>query len=152
MELKLERFAKRDGYTIGRLSVDGAYFSDTLEDTDRGLNDTMSEEEIARIKVYGQTAIPTGRYEVRLTYSPKFAQRTWAKPFSGKVPELVGVKGFSGIRIHPLNTAADSLGCIGVGRNTAVGKISQSTKYFTELTKKLRTAVQRRERTFITIV
>ena len=37
MEITLRRRARRDGYTIGRLLVDGAYQCDTLEDRDRGL-------------------------------------------------------------------------------------------------------------------
>ena len=151
MELKLNRSAKRDSYTIGRLFVDGVLFSDTLEDRDRGLSDSMSAEQVKRVKVYGQTAIPTGRYEVVLSVSAKFAGRVWARRFGGRVPEIKAVKGFSGIRIHPLNTAADSLGCIGVGHNSAKGVITQSTQFFYALMDKLLAAEARGERIFITI-
>ena len=65
MKLELKRIAKRSTYTIGRLYIDGVYFCDTLEDTDRGLTSEMSEAEIKRIKVYGQTAIPTGTYNTK---------------------------------------------------------------------------------------
>jgi len=112
MELKVKRIAKRDTYTIGKLYVDGEYFCDTIEDRDRGLNDSMSVEEIKKIKVYGETAIPTGRYRVTLSYSVKFKKM---------LPEILNVKGFTGIRIHSGNTAKDSLGCILVGKNTVVG-------------------------------
>lgn len=44
MKLLLKRIAKRENYTIGRLYIDGKYFSDTLEDTDRGLSSSMSLE------------------------------------------------------------------------------------------------------------
>jgi len=37
MKLLLKRIAKRATYTIGKLFIDGKYFSDTLEDADRGL-------------------------------------------------------------------------------------------------------------------
>ena len=151
MDLRLERFAKRDSYTIGKLFVDGVFFSDTLEDRDRGLSDSMSAEQVKRVKVYGQTAIPTGRYEVVLSVSAKFAGRVWARRFEGRVPELKNVKGFSGIRIHPLNTAADSLGCIGVGRNSAKGVITRSTQFFYALMEKLLAAEARGERIFISI-
>jgi len=37
MELILKRIARKEDYTIGHLMVDGKFFADTLEDTDRGL-------------------------------------------------------------------------------------------------------------------
>jgi len=42
MKLLLKRIAKKDTYTIGKLYIDGKYFCDTLEDKDRGLNESMS--------------------------------------------------------------------------------------------------------------
>ena len=42
MEIQVNRIARKDGYTIGRMSLNGVYFCETLEDTDRGLNSTMS--------------------------------------------------------------------------------------------------------------
>ena len=37
MEILVRRIGKRSTYTIGKMYIDGQYFSDTLEDTDRGL-------------------------------------------------------------------------------------------------------------------
>jgi len=37
MKLKLRRTYKGEAYTIGHLYINGKYFCDTLEDTDRGL-------------------------------------------------------------------------------------------------------------------
>lgn len=133
MELRLERKWKKPDYTVGVLYVDGARFSETMEDADMGLTDSMSEAEIGSKKVYGRTAIPKGRYEVRLTWSPKFHGKAWCRKYSGRCPQVMGVKGFQGIRIHPLNTAEDSLGCIGVGENKEKGKILNSTAFFTRL-------------------
>lgn len=131
MEIKVRRIAKRQGYTIGRLYVDGQYFCDTLEDADRGLGSGMPLEKISRLKVYGQTAIPTGRYAVTLdVVSPKFKDRAWARPYGGKVPRLLNVPGFDGVLIHPGNDASDTSGCILVGRNTVVGKVADSTETF----------------------
>lgn len=131
MEIKVRRIAKRQGYTIGRLYIDGRYFCDTLEDADRGLGSDMPLERISRLKVYGQTAIPTGRYAVTLgVVSPRFKDRAWAKPYGGKVPRLLNVPGFDGVLIHPGNDASDTSGCILVGRNAVVGKVADSTETF----------------------
>ena len=64
MELTLKRTFKGPQYTIGKLYVNGVYECDTLEDTDRGLNETQSLLEIQSKKVYGQTAIPYGTYKI----------------------------------------------------------------------------------------
>lgn len=138
MELKLSRDYKKDTYTIGRLYINNKLFSNTMEDRVRGLSSDMNESEIKSLKVYGETAIPTGTYLIDLnTVSPKFKSRSWAKPYGGKIPRLLNVKGFEGILIHPLNTAKDSLGCIGVGLNTKKGMITNSTEYFHKLMKEL---------------
>lgn len=124
MRLTLIRIANRPTYCIGKLYIDGVYFCDTLEDTDRGLDDKMSEEEIKELKVYGETAIPSGIYPVTITYSNKFKKN---------LPLINNVKGYSGIRIHSGNTAKDTLGCILVGRNKEVGKVLQSRVTFNAL-------------------
>lgn len=109
MELELRRIARKETYTIGKLSIDGEDFCDTIEDRDRGLSQEMPEHKIKEIKVYGQTAIPTGRYKVDMnTVSLRFKERSWAKPYDGKLPRLIGVPGFEGVLIHPLNTAQES--------------------------------------------
>lgn len=124
MELELKRIAKRDTYTIGKLFIDGKYFCDTLEDRDRGLKDSMDIEQIKRIKVKGETAIPTGTYKVSLTYSPRFKRI---------LPLLNDVKGFVGIRIHSGNSAKDSEGCILVGNNSIIGRLTNSRNTFNKL-------------------
>ncbi len=109
MKLKVERLWPKPSYTVGRLYVDGKLFCNTLEDVVR---DLPKEQ-----KVYGQTAIPPGTYKVVYNYSPKFKR---------KLPRLLDVPYFEGILIHPGNTAADSAGCILVGNNSAVGRLSNS--------------------------
>lgn len=117
MELLLKRIYSGSTYTIGHLYINGEYFSDTLEDVDRGLTNDMSEEQIKKIKVYGKTAIPKGTYKVEVTYSPKFKRY---------LPILLNVKGFSGIRIHSGNTHEDTLGCLLVGYNKVKGQVINS--------------------------
>lgn len=131
MEITIKRIAKKATYTIGRLYVDGKYVCDTLEDKDRGLTDDMSLSDIKSKKVYGETAIPTGTYKLDMnTVSPKFKDRSWAKPYDGKIPRFVDVKGFDGVLIHPLNKSSETLGCVGVGKNTIVGMVTDSTNTF----------------------
>lgn len=134
MEILLKRIAKKSKYTIGKMYIDGQYICDTLEDTDRGLNQNMSLKEINNKKVYGETAIPTGTYKVDMnTVSPKFKSRIWAKPYGGKLPRLVLVPGYDGVLIHPGNKAEDTLGCILVGENKAVGQVLNSQVTFKKI-------------------
>lgn len=153
MELRLNRRYKGPKYTIGNLYIDYIYFCDTLEDIDRGITSSTSLEDISRKKVYGQTAIPTGTYKVNLNVvSPKFKDRSWAKPYGGKVPRLMNVPGFEGVLIHPGNTDSDTSGCILVGKNTVVGKVMESTITFNGLMKKLLEAKAKGESIQINIV
>ena len=134
MEILLKRIAKKSKYTIGKMYIDGQYICDTLEDADRGLNQNMSLKEINNKKVYGETAVPTGTYKVDMnTVSPKFKSRTWAKPYGGKLPRLVLVPGYDGVLIHPGNKAKDTLGCILVGENKAVGQVLNSQVTFKKI-------------------
>jgi hypothetical protein len=137
MEIVLNRKWKKPNYTIGTLSIDGKYFCETLEDTDRGLKDTMSIGEIKTIKKPHITAIPTGAYQVTLNVvSPKFGSRKFYKEVcNGKVPRLLNVKGFDGVLIHSGNKAEDTDGCILVGRNKVVGQVINSQATFKELYK-----------------
>lgn len=134
MKLLLRRIFKGPRYTIGKLFINGVYECDTLEDQDRGLTSQMSLEEIKAKKVYGVTAIPTGTYSINMTtVSPKFKDRTWAKPYKGMLPRLENVKGYEGVLIHVGNKAEDTLGCILVGENKVKGQVINSTAAFYEL-------------------
>ena len=118
MQILIQRHALKEGYTIGRMEINGKYFCDTLEDTDRGLRESMTEAEIATLKVKGATAIPTGTYRIDMqTRSPRFGR---------VLPRLVSVKGYAGVLIHSGNTAADTEGCILVGENRERGKVLNS--------------------------
>lgn len=140
MRLTLIRIANRPTYCIGKLYIDGVYYCDVIEDTDRGLDDKMTEEEILKKKVKGETAIPTGIYHVYLTYSPKYKKQ---------MPLIDGVKGYSGIRIHSGNTSKDTEGCLIVGKNTKVGMVTESRKMYNALFKQL---VSTKERIIIDIM
>lgn len=140
MKLTLKRIAKRDTYTIGNLYIDGKFFCNTIEDKDRGLDQSMTDEEILKIKVPNKTAIPTGTYKITLNVvSPKYSQRSFYQKNAnkGRVPRLLDVKGFAGVLIHCGNLASDSSGCILVGLNTKVGMVTDSKNTFIKLYKEL---------------
>lgn len=142
MKLKLVRKYKRPAYTIGKLYINGVYFCDTLEDTDRGLKDSMSVDEIKRKKVYGATAIPYGAYGVRMDIvSPKYAKRNpiYTRTYGHRLPRLINVKGYEGVLIHAGNTASDTYGCVLVGKNTVKGKVLESQKTWKALMDRLLT-------------
>ncbi len=124
MNIILNRIAKKPKYTIGKLYINGEYFCDTIEDTDRGLTQTMTDAQIKSKKVYGQTAIPTGTYRVIISYSNKFKRQ---------MPLLLNVPGFLGIRIHSGNTEKDTEGCLIVGKNKVVGKVIESKDTYNKL-------------------
>ena len=143
MKLKLERKYFKDTYTIGNLYIDGSFFSNTLEDKDRGLDDSMSLEDIKSKKIYGQTAIPKGTYEITLdVVSPKFSTYSFYKETcNGKVPRLLNVKGFKGILIHVADgyKGAELVqGCIGIGNLSAEEYLMNGKKVFVELYNKLK--------------
>lgn len=131
LNIYIKREIKRDGYTISKLRMDeSGYFCDILEPTDRGLTQDMSEAEIKAKKVKGKTAIPTGRYEVIWAYSPRLHDKSYAKPYGGKFPCIIGTKGFSGVLIHPGTTKADTEACLLPGMHTSPGRVTDSQKAY----------------------
>jgi hypothetical protein len=131
MNIEVKRIALKDTYTIGKLYIDGAYFCDTLEDKDRGLEENMPIEKIMFLKKPHITAIPTGTYTVILNYSNRFKRI---------MPLVMNVKGFAGIRIHAGNTSEDTDGCILVGENKAKGKVLNSKDTYNRLFKRMKSA------------
>ena len=152
MKLVLDRKWKKDGYTIGRLYIDGEIFCNTLEDKDRGLTKDMPVSRIKVLKVKDKTAIPTGTYAVTLRIqSPKFRYYKAYEFCDGYLPRLCQVPGFDGVLIHIGNTAEDSSGCILVGENRKVGQVVNSTETFKRLYALLKKADQRGENISIEI-
>lgn len=140
MKLELKRIFNCPNYCIGHLYIDGAYFCDTLEDTDRMLDDDMTEQQILKIKVKDKTAIPTGKYDIIMNQvSPRFSKKPYYMNIcKGRVPRLGLVKGFSGVLIHVGNTDKDSSGCILVGYNKIKGQLINSKTAFENLYYKLK--------------
>lgn len=134
MQLTLVRTDRQPNYTAGSLFVNGEFFCYTLEDKDRDLTSVMSLEDIQSKKVYGKTAIPKGTYFVDMNIvSTRFKDRSWAKPYDGKLPRLLDVPGYEGVLIHVGNSIEDTSGCILVGARYFNGTLSNSTAAFTSL-------------------
>ena len=142
MLIKIDRKWKKEKYTISNVYVNGKRFTDgknycnALEDTDRGLTSDMTVDKILNNKVYGKTAIPKGEYIITITYSLSFKR---------KLPLVNAVKGFTGVRIHSGNSAKDTHGCILIGRNDVVGKITNSRYWFKLLYADIKKALDRGE-------
>ena len=136
MKILVKRIAKRPTYTIGKMYLDGKYFCDTLEDTDRNISQSTPLDTIKKVKLPNNTAIPTGTYKVIVNVSPKFKRL---------LPRLLNVPGFDGVLIHRGNTDKDTSGCILIGENKVVGKVINSTGYETKLVSILNKAQDNKE-------
>ena len=90
------------------------FVCNTLEDKVRNPKGTKKED---FKKVYGETAIPYGTYRVVITYSNAFQK---------KLPEILNVPLYEGIRIHTGNHKDDTFGCLILGDTP---KISQTKSW-----------------------
>ena len=143
MKILVKRVAKRPTYTIGKMYLDGKYFCDTLEDTDRNISQSTPLDTIKKVKLPNNTAIPTGTYKVIVNVSPKFKRL---------LPRLLNVPGFDGVLIHRGNTDKDTSGCILIGENKVVGKVINSTGYETKLVSILNKAQDNKDNITIEIM
>jgi Family of unknown function (DUF5675) len=106
MEISVHRHPSEGGSTISDVYIGSRWQCVFIEDQVREVVGVP----VTEWKIPGTTAIPSGRYRVTLTMSNRFKRI---------MPLLNNVPGFSGIRIHPGNTAADTEGCLLPG--TSVG-------------------------------
>lgn len=123
MRLSLERLQCGATCTIGKLFVDGVFECYTCEDVVREDG----------VKVFGETAIPSGEYEIKITFSPHFQR---------DLPLLIGVPNFEGVRIHCGNTAADTEGCLLVGQHVTSDGVGSSRLAFEALYPKIQAALE----------
>ena len=149
MELTVKRLYIKPEYTIGKLYIEGKYECDTLEDTVRVLNSAAD-------KVYGETAIPYGRYQVAMNViSQKFnSYEFYRKVCQGRLPRLLNVPYFDGILLHVADGDKGSKllsGCIGVGQNKIKGGLVNGKNTFAALYNKLEKAYNEGEQIWINI-
>lgn len=129
MELLLTRTKFGADFTMGKLDINGVFFCYTCED------------EVRKIKVPKETAIPVGTYEIVVNFSDTFKK---------KLPLLLNVPNFKGIRIHSGNTDDHTEGCILVGSTMKDNFVGNSRVTMNKLMAKLNQAMQK-ERVFITV-
>lgn len=141
MKLELKRIALKPNYTIGKLFINGTYYCDTIEDKVIDLNKNGKFDD-GLTKVMHQTAIPYGTFKVVVNHSPKFNR---------ELPRLLDVPYFEGILIHNGSDQNSSSGCIIVGENKTVGKVTNSTFYMNNLTARIKDAQNKGETTTVTI-
>lgn len=122
MKITLNRNIFDETTTLGALSIDGTDECLTLEPTVRAPG----------VKIPGETAIPFGTYQVIIDFSQHF--KRW-------MPHLLGVPDYLGIRIHPGNSAKDTLGCILTGKQIDGETISKSAQAFETLFAKIAKAI-----------
>lgn len=142
MKITLKRIAFKSTYTIGKMYIDEQYFCDTLEDFNRDINHNGIFDNNEK-KIYGETAIPFGTYEVIVNYSNKFKR---------ELPLLLNVPYFEGIRIHRGNTSKDTLGCILVGENKKIGMVLNSAPYEIKLTSLIKQELKKGNKVYIEII
>ena len=137
MEITVHRTTLAPDFTISELHVDSKFQCYVLEDADRYL-------EAGGTKVYGRTAIPRGRYQVKTTWSPRFKKN---------LPLLLEVPQFLGVRIHPGNDVGDTEGCLlpGTSADTERGRVGASRVAFNALAELIRKAENAGEEVWITI-
>lgn len=128
MKIRVERQVFDDESTISELLVDGAHECYALEDKVRELPDKPVEE----WKVPHLTAIPYGTYKLIINHSQRFNR---------DLPLLMNVPGFTGVRIHPGNTSADTEGCLLVGRTKGDEFVGESRAAFGLLYPKIKAAI-----------
>lgn len=100
---------------LGNLFANKHFFGYTLEDVVRDLNRDGDLADTGEAKVHSLTAIPAGRYEVKLTPSKRFKRI---------LPEILNVPGFSGIRIHGGNAHVNTEGCILIAKNKFINRVA----------------------------
>lgn len=153
MEILVYRKCKKPDYTVGRLSVDGVFMANTMEDIDRGLDDGMQDWQIRNKKIPNVTAIPTGRYKVDMdTVSQKFSKYPfYMEVCQGKLPRIKNVKGFEGVLLHCGSDHSNSSGCILLGLNKQKGKLTDSKETFKKVYALMKEAHDKGETIYITI-
>ena len=111
MKLTVVRFGLGLKSTLSRIYVDGKFVCFGLEDARR------------KEKIYGETCIPEGMYQLRPRTEGSFAQRYGVRFRDLKhkaMIEIDRVPGFDDVLIHMGNKHEDTAGCLLVGEGVMI--------------------------------
>ena len=136
MRMLLLRDTLAEGWTMGALLLDGKHFCWTLEDSMREIVTDSGWLWRHDLKVPAETAIPAGTYEVSVNWSNKFKRR---------MPLIMAVPSFEGIRFHGGSNVDHSEGCplMGRHRNQREGLLWDSGGLTDALTERIDSATRR---------
>jgi len=143
MKLEVLRYNSKADYTDGLLFVNNKFECYTLED------------EARTVKVYGETCIPDGTYDIELRTVGGFNTK-YLNKFGGEFHKgmlwIKDVPNFEYILIHIGNTDEDTAGCLLVGSTADKDKgfIGASTGAYKALYPKVRAALYNNEKVTIT--
>lgn len=123
MELDVLRYTDNGDRTLALFLINNHFECYTIEDEER------------TVKVWGETRIPEGRYEVKLRTEGSFHQRysqkfgSWHKGML----HITDVPGFKWILIHIGNTDDDTAGCLIPGLGVRDNQVVSSTSAYKKI-------------------
>lgn len=128
-----------EGFTLGEIryghpDAQRAYY--TVEDQDRKLEEGNG-------KVYGRSAIPTGKYRLTICQSPSRGDTCLA---------VNAVAGFSDVQIHCANKAEELRGCIAPGVIRTLDGVGGSRIAMVGLITELRKLNMRETRVYLNVM
>lgn len=133
MFIKVFRYRYFEDSVIGDMFLDNEFFGFTLEDTPRPQG----------VKIKHKTAIGEGIYKIAITFSNRFQR---------KMPLLLDVPLFEGIRVHGGNNENNTSGCILLGENLSGESIHTCSAINKKFINLLIEAEDRGEHNYIEIV
>lgn len=141
MNILVSRDKNNGDTTIGRMFIDDKFECWTLED--------QPNEK----KVYGETRIPAGTYEIKLRTTGT-THAAYSKRFPGMhkgTLHIQDIPGFKYVLIHIGNTDEDTLGCILVGSDVRDWKLLNSTIAYKKMYPKIAAELEKGNRVTITV-